>query len=136
MRKIAIMTVVLMLLGMLSACGGAKLADIYDEDDVIARAKEVVGIINTGDYEAVVAQVREDLRDKLPAETLEEAWGPALAEAGAFEEYASVSVIGQKSKSTGEDYAVTVLTCRYENGKRIFTVSMDKDLAIVGLYMK
>lgn len=124
------------IVSMLAACGPAKLADSFDKDNVIARAKEVVDTINTLDYDAVSALVREDLRDQLPAETLRDAWEPTLSESGTFVEYKKVATVGQKSQSTGEDYAMAILTCAYENATRIFTVVMDTDLAVVGLYMK
>lgn len=121
---------------LLAACGGAKLADTFDKDEVTARAEDVVGLINDRDYEAVTDQVREDLRDQLTADTLRDAWDATLDTSGAFEEYKSETVIGQKSKSTGEDYAVAVLVGKYENATRTFTLSMDQNLDLVGLYMK
>ena len=136
MKKAMILAMVLALIWLLSACGGAKLADIYDEDEVTARAKEVVDVINTLDYEAMANVVREDLQDQLTADTLRDAWDPLLSKARDLEEYKSVTVIGQKSQSTGEDYAVAVLACKYENATRAFTISMDQNLDIVGLYMK
>ena len=136
MKKAMILTLVLAMAVLLAACGGAKLAEIYDEDQVTARAKEAVDVINTLDYEAMTALMREDLRDQLTAEALQEAWDPLLSESGAFEEYKSVTVVGQKSQSTGEDYAVAVVVCRYENATRTFTLSMDENLDLVGMYMK
>ena len=134
MKKAIVLMMAMILF--LVACGGAKLADIFDEDEVTARAKDVVGLINDRDYEAVTGQVREDLRDQLTADTLRDALDATLDESGAFEEYKSVTVVGQKDKNSNEDYAVAVLTGKYENASRTFTISMDQDLDIVGLYMK
>lgn len=135
-KTMALVMALLALTWLLTACGGAKLADIYDEDEITARAKEVVGLINDRDYEAVTGQVREDLQDQLTADILRDAWDSVLDKSGAFEDYKSVTVIGQKSKSTGEDYAVAVLVGQYESAARTFTISMDQSLDIVGLYMK
>lgn len=137
MKKTMILVAALLtIIWLLTACGGAKLADVYDKDEVTARAKGVVGLIDDRDYEAITGQVREDLRDQLTADTLRGALDATLDESGAFEEYKSVSVVGQKDKNNGEDYAVAVLAGKYENATRTFTISMDQNLDIVGLYMK
>ena len=136
MKKVLLSALALVLILSLAACSSSKLADGFKEDEVLAKAKNVVETINTLDYDAVVAFVRSDLQSQLTAETLESAWDAQLRDAGAFKEFKSTSAYGQKSKSTGEDYAVCILVCSYENATRTFTISMDKDLAIVGLYMK
>ncbi|MBP8639911.1 MAG: DUF3887 domain-containing protein [Oscillospiraceae bacterium] len=136
MNKIIASFAAIVLLLSLAACSSSKLADIYKEDEVSTRAKSVVDTINTLDYDAVVAVLREDLQSQITSESLKSAWGPLLDEAGAFKEYKTVVTYGQKDKATEEDYAVCVLVCTYENASRTFTISMDKDLEIVGLYMK
>ncbi len=136
MKKILLPVIAVILIFSLAACSSNKLADIYKEDEVIAKAKNVVETINTQDYDAVVAFVREDLQNQLTAESLESAWKSTLDESGAFKDYKTTVTYGQKSKSTGEDYAICVLVCTYENSTRTFTLSFDKDLAVVGMYMK
>lgn len=136
MRKILITLFAIALMLSLAACGSNNLADSFSEEEVIANAKSYVETINTLDYEAVVAGLREDLQSQVTAESLESAWGPLLDEAGEFEKYTTVVVYGQKDQTTQEDYAVCVLVCKYENASRTFTISMDKDYKFVGLYMK
>lgn len=136
MKKVLVSAITVIMLLSLAACSSSKLADIYKEDDVVSKAKTVVETINTQDYDSVVAFVRSDLQTQLTADTLKTAWKTQLDESGAFKEYKSVVTYGQKSKSTGEDYAVCVLVCTYENATRTFTLSFDKDLSVVGMYMK
>lgn len=136
MKKVLVSAITVIMLLSLAACSSSKLADIYKEDDVVSKAKNVVETINTQDYDSVVAFVRSDLQTQLTADTLKTAWKTQLDESGAFKEYKSVVTYGQKSKSTGEDYAVCVLVCTYENATRTFTLSFDKDLSVVGMYMK
>ena len=136
MKRIMTALIAFSLLLSFAACSSSKLADIYSQDEVIARAKDFVDTINTLDYDAVVSGIREDLQSQVTSESLKSAWGPLLDEAGAFEEYKTVVAYGQKDKTTDEDYAVCVLVCTYENASRTFTISMDKNLEIVGLYMK
>ncbi len=136
MKKIVSIFLVSLFLLMLSACGSIKLADIYDENEVIDRAKEVVNVINTHDYDAIQAELRDDLEDKVTPDQLKSAWEKTLSDAGDFQDYKSITTVGQKSKSTGEDYAQVVLVCNYENSTLIYTIVMDANLDIVGMYLK
>lgn len=136
MKKALIFLFAIALILSLAACGESKLADAFSEEEVIANAESYVETINTLDFEAVVAGLREDLQSQVTAESLESAWGPLLDKAGKFEKYTTVVVYGQKDKTTQEDYAVCVLVCKYENASRTFTLSMDKDYKFIGLYMK
>lgn len=136
MKKFLAYVSVLIIVLSLTACTSSKLADTFTEDTVISRAKKTVEVINTLDYDAMVSEMREDLQSKITSEQLENAWGPQLKDAGKFEEYTSAVAYGQKDKSTDEDYAVTVLVCKYENSTLTYTISMDKNLNIIGMYMK
>jgi len=136
MKKLTPSLLAVTLILSLAACSSSKLADVFKGDEVAARAKGFVETINTLDYDAVVSEIREDLQSQVTPESLERAWGVQLTDAGTFKEYATVVTYGQKDKSTGEDYAVCVLVCKYENASHTFTISIDKNLEIVGLYMK
>ncbi|MHB8134978.1 MAG: DUF3887 domain-containing protein [Anaerolineaceae bacterium] len=127
---------VLMFIVILSGCASTKLADIYDENSVMERGKEVVEIINTQDFDLVNAELRDDLEDQLTAEQLKDSIGQKLFDAGSFIEFQSITAIGQKSKSTGEDYATAVLVGKYDNSTLVFTITMDSNLDIVGLFLK
>jgi len=120
----------------LSACTSPKLADSYDENAVIDRAKDVVKMINSQNFDAVNAELREDLQDQLTSTQLKDAIGQKMIDAGAFVDFQTISTLGQKSKSTGEDYATVVLVADYESSPIVFTISMDSNLDIVGLYVK
>ena len=136
MKKAAALLAVFLVVLSLAACSGGKLSDAYSEDEVIARGEGMVELINTLDYEAVCSELREDLQDQLTPQQLKDAWDSGLTAAGAFEKFSQVVTAGQKDSTTGEDYAVVVLVCKYENSTLTFTISMDTNLDIVGLYMK
>ena len=136
MKLIRILFIFLIFSITLSACNSVKLADIYDENIVTERAKEVVEMINSQDYDKVNAEIRDDLQDQLTASKLKDVIGAKLDEAGAFIEYPSITTLGQKSKTSGEDYATVVLVGKYEKSTVVFTITMDSNLDIVGLYVK
>ena len=136
MKLIRILFILLVFSITLSACTSVKLADIYDENIVTERAKEVVEMINSQDYDKVNAEIRDDLQDRLTSNQLKDAIGAKLVEAGAFIEYQSITTLGQKSKTSGEDYATVVLVGKYEKSTIVFTITMDSNLDIVGFYVK
>jgi len=137
MKLIRVLFILLVFSIALTACASAvKLAEIYDENIVTERAKEVVEMLNSQDYDKVNAEIRDDLQDQLTASKLKDVIGAKLDEAGAFSEYPSITTLGQKSKTSGEDYATVVLVGKYEKSTLVFTITMDSNLDIVGLYVK
>jgi len=94
MKLIRILFILLVFSITLSACAAVKLADKYDENNVTERAKEVVGMINSQDYNKVNAEIRDDLQDRLTSNQLKDAIGANLVEAGAFIEYQSITTLG------------------------------------------
>lgn len=136
MKLNRILIFVLLFSVILSGCASKKLAETYDENIVIKRGQEIVALINSQDFDLVNAELRDDLEDQLTVNQLKEAMGQKLIDAGSFLEYQSTSTLGQKSKSTGEDYATVVLVGKYENSTLIFTITMDSNLDLVGLYLK
>ena len=142
MKKICTIIVigVLILLGILTFVlvdsSSNKLSEDYSKDEVIARAKEVVELINVLDYAAINNEIREDLQENLSVEKLENVLAQKIDNAAEFTEYTSITITGQKSKSTGEDYATAILMCKYENSNITYVISMDKNMDIVGIYLK
>ena len=131
---LAILTILLMFSA--TACSSNKLADSFSEQDVRTKAEEVVGVINTLDYDKMVALFRTDLQSDITADQFKQSWDATLKGAGAFKEFSSESIVGQKDKTTGEDYAVAILFCKYEKAQLTFTISLDTNLEVVGMYMK
>jgi hypothetical protein len=136
MKQIRILFILLFFLTTLSACTSTKLADTYDENVVIDRAKEIVEMVNAQDFDAVNAEIRNDLQDQLTSDKLQEALGAKLAEAGAFVQYQSTTTLGQKSKTSGEDYATVVLVGEYKKSVIVYSITMDANLDIVGFFIK
>ena len=136
MKKITAALVLTALCLSLAACSAPTLSDKFDEDEVIGRSKQMVSLLNQFDYEAVVSEFREDLQAQLSAEELESALDETLVSAGAFKSVSSSAAYSQQNDAANEEYATCVLVCDYESAKLTFTISMDEELDIVGLYMK
>ncbi|OQB23886.1 MAG: hypothetical protein BWY11_01539 [Firmicutes bacterium ADurb.Bin182] len=136
MKKTIITACALVLAFLLSGCGVGKLPEGFDETKVTDKAKEIVALLNDKDFEAVTGECREDLRQLLPAGELEKSLSPLIAKLGGFKDYKTVVTAGSKEKETGEDFATVVLVCDYEKGTATYTISMNNELEIIGLYMK
>ena len=136
MKKIRPIILIVLLVLSLSSCASTKLSDAFDKDEVLARGKEVASLLSASDFASVTAEVREDLREQLSENGLKDALGSYITEAGAFKEYTSSAVIGQKDKTSGEDYAVAVIRAKYENKSLTYTFYFDVNMDVVGLYMK
>lgn len=135
MKKIGIIAALLAVCLLLGACA-PKLSEKFSADELTRQAEADIALINTRDFDAVVARVREDLRANLTAASLEEAWGAALDSLGAYAGVKSAGTTGTTDKQTGEAYGVTVTVAEYENGAATFTLTYNEALELVGLYMK
>ncbi|MEA5026922.1 MAG: DUF3887 domain-containing protein [Erysipelotrichaceae bacterium] len=136
MKKLIKKSLLLFLAVILFGCSGSSLPKGFDEDEVISKAKDVVAVINTQDYTAVVSLLRSDLQGQVTAEQLQEAWGSYLDAAGDFKEFKTIVTKSQTDSATKEEYAVVVLETVYQNSTRVFTLSFNQELELVGLYMK
>ena len=122
-------------LGLLG-CSANKLPEGFDADKVTARAEEIVGYANTGDYDTILSCLREDLQSSVTADQLKEGWAPTYESVGAFDSITSVKLLGTADPTTKEDYAVALVTCKHDKGSVLYTLSFDADLNLVGLYLK
>ena len=123
---------------LLAGCtGGLSPLDVgFDEAQVKGTAAGVVALANGGDYEGIWTRMREDVQEQISASELEKAWAGMLTAVGDFVEIANTRCFGATDSATGDAYAVAVVTCRYAHGQRVFTLSFDGEMALVGLYLK
>lgn len=122
--------------GLLSGCSSTKLSDSFNKDTVEKSAKQVIEYLNNADYDSVTNLFRDDLKKDLSADTLKNAVEKTYSNAGKFDDYKSISILGQKIKSTKEDSAVAIVVAKYEKQKVTFTITFDTDMKLIGLYMK
>lgn len=128
---------IVVMLGLLMVgCGAAPLPDGFNADEVTARAEEIVGYASEGDYDTIIDNLREDLKDAVTAEQLSEGWAPTYERVGAFESIKKVVLSGTTDSTTSEEYAVAQVLCVHEDGNVLYTLSFDADLQLVGLYLK
>jgi len=136
MKKFRFLALALALaLAALAGCSSGSLPEGFVKEDVQREAEDVVTLLSAGEYDTVEALFSSDMKAALDAAALEKALGPQLEKLGAFDSVTSEAVAGGKNDQVG-DYAVAVLVCKYENGSATYTISIDADGLVCGLYMK
>ena len=136
-QKKGICTVFLMVLTAfcLTACTSTKLAEEFDEAKVKESATKAVDYLIAREYEECVAMMDANMQASLTPEALSANVDAVIEKVGAFQEYKSVAVVGQKD-GQGADYAVAVVVAGFENGKLTFNVSFNVGMEMIGLWMK
>ena len=126
---------ILMLAGV-SGCQEA-LSEEFEEDQVIAEAKEMVERINAGELE----DVWEDtfnvvMQNGTDPEELQENIDYYMKDKGEFQDFDRIQVRGITDRDTGTPYATVMVLAAYEDGKVMFTISFDTDMKCAGFYVK
>ncbi|WP_251205959.1 DUF3887 domain-containing protein [Acetatifactor aquisgranensis] len=135
LRKGIIMILVMAAALSLIGCSGTKLSGDFDEEKVKAAAQEAIDYLVAGEYEACVSLMGEEMQAAISAEVLAGNMETMTGQKGAFQEYKSCSVVGQKDKE-GTESAVAVVVAAFEKGNLTFTVSFDKEMKMIGFWMK
>lgn len=136
MKKSICMALVMILMAFcLAGCSSTKLAEGFDEAVVKETAQKAVDHLIAGEYEECVAMMGQEMQAVLTAEDLAAAAEGVNAQAGAFQEYKSIAVVGQKDQN-GADCAVAVIVAAFENRKVTYTVSFDMNMKMTGFWMK
>ena len=130
------LTFVLALSLSLIGCAGTPLPKGFDADEVGTSAEEIVGLATAGDYDSIIAALREDVKSAITVDQLKEGWAPVYEKAGAFVSISKTALSGAKDKTTGEEFAVAQVLVKHEKASLVYTLSFDKDMMLIGLYLK
>ena len=137
MKKIlSIMLTLSLVIGLIAGCSTPKLSEKFDEKNVKSSAENAIKLLNDGEYEKFCTDLpREDLKAVFTVDVLKNAVAQVMPNAGAFVEFSSESIIGQKDKD-GNESAVAVIVAKYENKKVTYTISFDENMKLIGFYLK
>jgi len=133
-RILVIFLSFILLIGV-SACGSAKLAEGFVEDDVRRAAENTITLINQADAEGIRKSANTQLKDALTDKVMTQIFAD-IQSAGKFEIIEEMSVAGVKSQDRTEDFAVVIAKAKYESKSFIFTISFNKAMELIGLYYK
>ncbi len=108
----------------------------FDKEKVIARAEEIIAVVNEYDYEGLAALLREDMQENVSAEEFEEFWDEAFKELGEFESFGTYVLSGETDMTTGDDFALIAYRCYYAEGKATFTIYFDSNMEMTAIYLQ
>jgi len=129
MKRLSKILLVVLCIMMLGGCGAAKLSDAYSEEKLKSASEEIINNLNNEKYDEVVGKLKEDLRKQVPADKIKEAWSN-LGDKGKYDSISKIAFQEQKGN------AIVVAIAKYEKRKVQFTLSFNKDMELVGIYMK
>lgn len=132
---VPLLSLIAVLALVLSGCASKGVPEGFEEETVIANAKEVVMLMSARDYAGVADRFSASMKAALPGDALETAVDAMLANLGTFKEYRSV-VAGSGDNPTIGKFAVVVIKAAYDNGEVTYTISIDKEGKLTGLYLK
>ena len=114
---------------MLSGCGAA-LPEGLDESTVASAAEEVAEQLAAGETEAIYEKLRSDVAEKL---TEEDVAALVPKSAGAWEKIITTEVRSRTDKGSGEEYALAMVVCQFEEGRVTISAAFDGEMQLIGL---
>ncbi len=130
-----IVCAILMCSVLLSGCGGQKLSNDFNEDDVKQAAENIITLVNSQDTKALKELCTVKMKEALTDDVMKQIYD-AIGEGGTFVEIKEVSVAGAKDKASEEEFAVVVASAKYEIKTFVFTITFTKQMKLAGLYYK
>jgi len=115
----------------LTGCEGKPLPAGMEERAVLDAGRQVVIALTKGEFEVVAERFREDIRETIDADQIENLLESAAGKSGAYKELTDSMVTGRESG--GVEHAVAVFWARYEKDNVLFEVAFDTDMALIGL---
>ena len=138
MKKIALLLAAVSALVVLSGCkvSGNPLPEGMAAETVLAQGREIVSMLNGGEYQEVYDLLREDARETSSPEAIQSYMEERLDKAGAYKSEDEAMATGQKIKDTGEAYGTAVLYCKHEKKNVIYRVAYSVDMELMGIEVK
>lgn len=109
-------------------------SDRFQTATVEAQAKEVVQMLDNGDYDGLRKMAVDKLAPMINEEEVEHARDNLAEDWGKLLNYGSIYMV--ESVQRGQHSAVVQMSISYENASVTYTISFDKNMKLNGLWMK
>lgn len=127
MKKVLVTIFSAVLILLLVACGGNNVDDSVAEK-YISKTEEIISLLNEENYEEVHAMFDDEMETELTVEDMNE-FTSIIEGSGEFEDFDKSSV------EENNGHYITVITGKYSNENRVFTITFNKDDEIAGLFI-
>lgn len=121
---------------LLTACSSNKIPDGFNENDLNQKAEEIINLLNENNVDEVYAMFRTDVQAMIKLEDLEVIIQDKFNQVGTFKEISQVAITDTKDPNTSEVYVVVIVSSDHDKGRTTYTLSFNKELEIVGFFIK
>ena len=137
-KKLVLALTVLSALLLLAGCkvSGHPLPEGMEEDAVLEQGREVVAMLNAGEWREVYDLLRSDARETSSPEAIQDYMAERLEKAKAYVKETEAMATGQKLKATGEEYGTAVIYCKHEKKSIMYRVAYSVDMELMGIEAK
>lgn len=136
MRKRALLlAAALGILLLQSGCkvSGNPLPEGMEEETVLSQGREVVSLLNAGEWQEVYDRLREDAKETSSPEDIQSYMEGFLDKARAYVKETDAMATGQTLKDTGEEYGTAVLYCKHEKKNLMYRVAYSAGMELMGI---
>ena len=133
-RRLAAGALVLVLVTLLAGCSGTPLPEGMEEETVLDAGREIVALLNAGDYQAVYDRMRADGQEASTVDNIREAVENLLDEVGPYVKENDTMATGQTLDS-GEEYGTAVLYCKHEKKNAVYRIAFSTQMELMGFTM-
>ena len=131
-KRVMGMILALILVFVLAGCSGKPLPEGMDEETLLDAGREIVALLNQGEYQEVYDRMRADGQAESTVENIQDAMEDLLDEVGAYKKETDSLATGQTLDS-GEEYGTAVLYCKHEKKNAVYRVAFSTQMELMGL---
>lgn len=133
-RRLTAGVLALVLVVLLAGCSGKELPQGMDEEKLLDAGREIVALLNEGDYQAVYDRMRADGQATSSVEDIQTAMEDLLDQVGAYAKETDSLATGQTLDS-GEEYGTAVLYCKHEKKNAVYRIAFSTQMELMGFTM-
>ena len=130
-RRIIGAALALILVLALTGCSGKPLPEDMDEETLLDAGREIVTLLNEGDYQGVYDRMRADGQEASTVDDVREAMENLLDEVGPYVKENDTLATGQTLDS-GEEYGTAVFYCKHEKKNVVYRVAFSTEMELMG----